>query len=800
MFHKNNGSSADIMIRRLSRHILFFILLAVPVLVYHWKIVFGGHIVCGGDLVNQFVPWREFACNELANGRFPFWNPYVFCGVPFAANIQTSLLYPWNLFNLFLSVERTFSLSLVFHHLLAAVTMYIFLHRLWSSKSGACFGALVYAWSGFFITHAHDGHLIHARAYALLPLALYLQTLLREKPTGTHLSLFALSLAGLFHAGHTQIPLYVFYLLLFRACWWGLIDFKSSFHWKTLLLYPAWTIFGLVLALLLSATVLYPLYELSKQTAGRAGGADYDFAVSDSMPPSHLITFFAPFFYGDPVSADRESRFWETGTGFHEICGYVGVLPLLLLCFAFLPREGSDKRDLFIKYETLFFGLLAIGGILFALGRYNPLYPILYYGLPGWSYFRVPGRLVLLFIIGVSVCSARGLAVWSTIESSRFKNSNYFKLAIVGSVFFIFVLFSLLVSKTAILSFLRELEIERSLSTVGYHANRDLISRQLPDALFEIRYAWMVGSCLMALSFLAAGWCSLWMMRKLKSSYKWLLPFTVLAIDLVFFSHRFFPTQPMEEWRNEYFPQTELITFLQENTKGARVVCLDDAIGHPGLQYHPELRPNRLMHYSIESARGYDPIILNSYSRFTNAMYNRPPETPQGGLLFFSPPVDPNTEEGFNLLNVKYIVTTTYLTLPYKLVWKEEDSPLKIYENPSVRNRFFWESEENTIEPEPIVSTPTHVELKTSSSKPNRLIWSQNYYPGWDVFIDGEPAEIELYRETLMSASIPTGVHRIRFSFTAVPFGRGFGATCLGLVIVIYISRRMRGKTGALPG
>ena len=203
--------------KRIVLHAPYLLFLFLPIGLFHWKIVFAGELICGGDLINQFIPWRKFALGELSAGRFPLWNPYVFCGAPFLANIQTSLFYPWNLFHVFFSVERVFSLSLVFHHLLAAGSMYLFLHHLWRSKGGAAFGAVVYAWSGFLITHGHDGHLIHVRAYALIPLALYFQTCWRENDSFGRLFVFALVLAGMFYAGHTQIPLYIFYLLLARG-------------------------------------------------------------------------------------------------------------------------------------------------------------------------------------------------------------------------------------------------------------------------------------------------------------------------------------------------------------------------------------------------------------------------------------------------------------------------------------------------------------------------------------------------------------------------------------------------------
>ena len=46
------------------------------------------------DQVTQFEPWRKFAREELAAGRFPWSNPYQGGGLPFVGNHQSALFYP----------------------------------------------------------------------------------------------------------------------------------------------------------------------------------------------------------------------------------------------------------------------------------------------------------------------------------------------------------------------------------------------------------------------------------------------------------------------------------------------------------------------------------------------------------------------------------------------------------------------------------------------------------------------------------------------------------------------------------
>lgn len=755
------------MLRRLRSHLPYLAFLFLPIVLYHGKILFQGEILRGGDLINQFVPWREFALRVIREGRFPAWNPYVFCGTPFAANIQTALFYPWNLLHLFFSVERTFSLSLVFHHLLALFTMYLFLNDLWKSRPGAVVGALAYGWSGFFITHGHDGHLIHVQACAWLPLALYVQTTWRNGFRFHSLFLFSLSLAAQFYAGHTQIPLYVFYLLLLRAAWWGWNEARDKRNLRAFFPYPLWTAAGLALAAGLAALVLLPLLELSGRTAGRAGGADYEFSTNDSLPPAHLITLAAPFFYGDPTRPDRESQFWETRTGFHEICGYAGIFTLLLCLMGFMPvpEQNGATGERFARREFYFFTAVAMGAVFFALGRYNPLYGLLYSGLPGWKYFRVPGRLLLLFILGVSTGAARGLAVSLTADWKQAITAWPVKAGAVLSALLVIVTLIVAGSRPAILAWLREFEIDRTVMEYNlWTARRVDISMRLPEILFEIRYAWMLQSLLMACGWLAAGWLSLYLARETKHPSGWIVSAAVVLADLLFFSWRFIDTMPAGEWRQTYFPQTALVTFLQDNAKGARVLELDDAIGSPGLESHPELRPNRLMGYGIESARGYDPIILNSFTRLVNRMYGLDPDTPQGGLLFFPTPPPAEFLDG---LNIRYLITTQELKEPFQLAWREEKSTVKIYEYPAARPRVFLENPAGRGSLQVLESRPGKITFEADLHTANRIIVSQNLYPGWTVSSSSGSTALETYWDTFPAIPLSPGKHTVTLTFNA---------------------------------
>ncbi|MDM8529487.1 hypothetical protein QUF58_14940, partial [Anaerolineales bacterium HSG24] len=51
----------------------------------------------GGDLAPYLYPNYRFAAEHLKQGTLPLWNPHLYSGTPFAADIQSGLFYPINL-------------------------------------------------------------------------------------------------------------------------------------------------------------------------------------------------------------------------------------------------------------------------------------------------------------------------------------------------------------------------------------------------------------------------------------------------------------------------------------------------------------------------------------------------------------------------------------------------------------------------------------------------------------------------------------------------------------------------------
>ena len=430
-------------------------LLALAV-IFFWKIALTNLILAGVDVFTYFTPFKAYASEALREGRLPLWNPYLFIGVPFLANIQTAVLYPLNLPLIWLSTPKTVAYSIVIHIFLGGLFAYLYARlSLGLSPFGALVTAIVLTFSGFL--GAQVEHLTHLNVYVWLPLLFLLFDLTRFSPSlvgrglgggssslagrglggGSSRSLPALTglvlvIALQFTAGHLQasyINLFALglYALLGNlglsrsqklaadcqircpdagsgdpaGASWDLLRLAKTIG-RNLLVY----ILAVGIGVALAAVQLLPSYELSRLSI-RSGGLSYREAVSFSLRP-HLILYSLLPTFGEDLSQVFG------GESFSEYVGYVGMLALFLALFGVLGQWRHRR--------TLFFVFLGALGLFLALGIANPAYFIFYKLVPGVSLFRAPARWLYLYTTAVAVLAGLGadFLVYSLPEKARF--------------------------------------------------------------------------------------------------------------------------------------------------------------------------------------------------------------------------------------------------------------------------------------------------------------------------------------------------------------------------------------------
>jgi hypothetical protein len=128
--------------------------LAAVIIIGVFPLIAGG-ITAGIDTLTFFYPMFSFLGEQLRSGNIPGWTPAQFSGMPFAADPESGWTYlPAMLFFTLLPVVAAAKTLLLFHALLAALSMYGLARTLAMPRISAFVAGSSYALSYFFYTRS----------------------------------------------------------------------------------------------------------------------------------------------------------------------------------------------------------------------------------------------------------------------------------------------------------------------------------------------------------------------------------------------------------------------------------------------------------------------------------------------------------------------------------------------------------------------------------------------------------------------------------------------------------------------
>ncbi|MCL4417451.1 MAG: YfhO family protein, partial [Actinobacteria bacterium] len=363
----------------------------------------------GFDVIRMIFPWKEFAVNSLASGSFPFWNPYNFSGIPFMANFQSGVFYPFNFIFLIFGNIYGWSVYVILQPILAGFFTFLFLRENNLSKESSFFGAITFALSSYMVVWIEYGNLGHAILW--LPLILLLIDRNLKQTTWLRSLLLICSLTMSILAGYIQLTIYLF---IFVICY---LIFKAILQKKARKIAIFFPIFAL--PLLLTSVQLLSTYEVFSGSARTIYSKEV--ITKLLIPVWHIATTFVPDFFGNPATRN----YWVDGTYIERVT-YVGVLPLIFVLVAFLKKKKEFFWFFFGWAVFIYFLLLATPFGIF-LNSLN--IPFIGTG--------VPTRMMFLYFFSISVIAAIGLDIWLKERVSI--NRSLIILTIIYLAFWVFV-------------------------------------------------------------------------------------------------------------------------------------------------------------------------------------------------------------------------------------------------------------------------------------------------------------------------------------------------------------------------
>jgi len=732
----------------------------------------------GFDVLRMIFPWKEFAIDSLKNGQIPLWNPYNFSGTPFLANFQNGFFYPFNLLFFLFSKLDAWTLYILFQPFLSTLFTYIFLRELRVSKISSVFGGLVFAFSSYMVVWMEYGNIGHSIIW--LPFLLFLTEKLINKKSIGYSILFISALTLSIFAGYIQTSIYLFIFsliyMLFR------LHQEKKLKPKTLL----YLSFLFILPVFISSIQLFPTIELFLYSAREAYSVP---AISKLLiPPMHIATIFAPDFFGNPATRN----YFLEGT-YIERVSYIGVIPILFFVLAIGKKAP----------KTFWFFLVSCA-IVLLLSFNNPISFFLYsFKIPVLS-TGVPTRIMYLFEFSAAICSAIGFDIWLKQKNIRILP----QITILSAIYIILWLSVLLIPK---------IESNPQLLQNLLISKRNLI---LPTFML------LSGLCLLTTSRFIGR--------------KHLLAFVFIALLLFeqfYFFRKITPFSPKEF----FYPETSVLTKLKKIQGLERMWGFEDGYMEANIQTHEK----------IFSTDGYDPLFIKRYAELVNSGKNGKIEPVPGSYVIIPSSFGKSLEDNhyrdilLNLLSVKFILNKNellggknepdYIAFPqekYSLIYQKP--PWQIYKKNDALPRFFL-TDSFVIEKdkEKIISrlyddkrdaktvileedlnipiqkgkgranlikySPDKIIFSVDAKSNNILFMSDNFFPGWKVFIDDNAGKIYRANYSFRAVPVPKGKRTVEFIYSPDSFKIGFIVSLIGFLLLgIYVIIHSRFKNNEL--
>jgi len=187
-------------------------------LLFFFDTLFLGKVFFAGDNLSINVPSKILFFRVLGQGQLPLWNPYIFSGAPFLADINLGLLSPFNVFYLFFSPLRALTLSIISAVLFAGISMYWFGRSLKLSRFASVTTASVFMFSGSLLTHTMNTAILNTIVW--LPLLFVSIKRLIEAGKIKYALFSTMLLTFSLYGGHIQyfyyIALFSFFFIIYR--------------------------------------------------------------------------------------------------------------------------------------------------------------------------------------------------------------------------------------------------------------------------------------------------------------------------------------------------------------------------------------------------------------------------------------------------------------------------------------------------------------------------------------------------------------------------------------------------------
>jgi hypothetical protein len=713
-------------------------IILAAILIYFYKVFFTGNNFFIGDIYTQFFPWKNLLKNAITEGSVPFWTPFVFSGMPFAADIQKGVFYPPGIIFYFLNFSTAFKLYFLLHYIIMGFSIYYFLRSLNFKSAPSLAGSFVFLFNSFSVTRVD--FLSALGSYALFPMIMlaFNRFLLRRKILDWVMFIIILTLS--FLSGHPPVFIYT---VIFAFFFW-------IYHiWKTrefslmpipLLKASAYILGGTIMLLLLSMPQSGLFIDFIRNTS--RAYLSYTEASADSMAYSGLLSFLMPGGIAG-LEINPLSQWLQFSTG---SMNYFSVTFVFLFFLSFF----YPKNKLYV------FSVISIAaGILLSLGSNTPLHSWFYAFAPFFWSLRHPGFAIMLITIPAAVITAfsiENIRLLTPIQLSLFENMspfsgmrNYFDARFTNKIFSVFLVF-------LALFMLILLNSESVLKIYGLNA----------AAFINFIYGCLFFLGLFFLNVILFFFCE---KNSISKNFYFIILGLMIFAELQFFISPVNPviTSKIYDLKKSAPETAELIKasnykFLHTTRAAKERNFSGSSILSAQLNFLSSMPSNTGSLHGIYDAGGYNPLMLDNYFRFISPIFN--------GDEVVSP-------ERLSLLNVKYLISKTD-TFPagYEKIY--DNGLIKISKSNKTVPIFFVSKSSEKLDLRMAQSSWSRkkendynsIKINVKTDGDGYFVYSNNFYPGWKVYVDNQTGTLEKCFDLYMGVKITKGTHDITLVYT----------------------------------
>ncbi|HLM99697.1 MAG TPA: YfhO family protein [Bryobacteraceae bacterium] len=383
-------------------------LLALTIAIFFWKTLLTNQFtrIIGSEAVNYNYSWLRFWISSLRQGHMPLWDPYAFCGRPFAGEMLPSAFYPLHLAFLLVPFNhnglfspRLYNETFILTHLLCAIFTFALIRELGMSRFPAFVGACCFSLGGLLVRMIW---LPFVEAGIWLPAICFF--LIRAlKAEGARRAVLEASLSGL------CLGLSILTGGIHFSIMQGVVVITAvGYHGVSAPLPAAvsrrsrWFRLALLLVVILAvaggagAIQLLPSYEYGKLSMRFIDGGAFPAAekipyhrLHPGMWPQSIASVLFPTAFNGKFGGGEA---WPI---------YIGVLPFFLAITA-IWRSWSN---LWVRYLTG----LAVLAFVYSRSELSPLHGALYAIVPFLWVVRTGSRFIYLATFALAILAAFGL-------------------------------------------------------------------------------------------------------------------------------------------------------------------------------------------------------------------------------------------------------------------------------------------------------------------------------------------------------------------------------------------------------